>query len=112
MGLSLHCVSSGERTKKGVILIGPSYLVAVTLIPATGVNCCAEVKDSTTDVTAKCLGIIYSDATVDDISSKPFCPSLPIRADNGIYLVLTGAGAKALVHCFSEDGSAIVAEAE
>lgn len=112
MGLSLHCVSSGLRTKDALIMSGVSYLVAVTVIPpAEGLDCTVEILDSTTS-TGTTLALVVADDEVDIISSKHFCPALPIKAVNGLYLkgISAQGGEKVIVHCFSKDGNPIVAE--
>lgn len=121
MALSLHCVSSDIRTKDGAILSGVSYLVAVSVFPPTGgLDCAVTIRDCAPDATApeiaaaKALAIVCADNTVDVISSKHFCPALPIKAVNGLYVdgISLAGGEAVLVHCFSKDGNAVIPEAE
>lgn len=109
MGLSLHCVSSDVRIKDGVVVSGPSYLIAVTVTcgedPDGGKVKVLDCDDAGDVVGAKVLAYV---TTKDLGPTKSFCPALPIRADNGLYLSEMSSNSEVVIQYFSEIGNPLI----
>lgn len=87
------CTSSGYLSASGQVVSGDSVVVHVEVI-TDGVNAATAVLHDGTSAAGTELFHAYAAGT--DIIGGGV--NLNIRAADGIYLALTGSGAKAIVH--------------